>query len=193
MKTSLSLILPVHNAEFTLERDISLLVELLPELTPEFEILIIDDGSVDETDCLARELAQCYPQIRTIRHPLRYGRYIASQIGIQHTTGEIVIIRDECSPIRASEITELWQLRNDQRLVMAQTRDQSSQDVSGQEIVRKGSLRMLRRRAVERLAEVREPEEYLQVQPFQRHDDSSSLTSRRPKYLIRMKPGVALP
>ena len=118
---------------------------------------------------------------------------MASQVGIKHTTGDIVMIRDEESPIRASEISELWQLRNDHQLVMVQTRTESSRIVDGQETLRKGSLRMLRRRAVERLAEVREPEDYLQVQPIHRRDSSTSLNSRRPQYLIRMKPGVTLP
>jgi glycosyltransferase involved in cell wall biosynthesis len=49
---SLSFVLPVYNAEATLAREVRHLLDLLAELSVNFELLLIDDGSVDDTRCV---------------------------------------------------------------------------------------------------------------------------------------------
>ena len=51
---SLSLILPVRNAQYSLSRQINWLLEHAPELTSQFEILIVDDRSTDFTSDISR-------------------------------------------------------------------------------------------------------------------------------------------
>ena len=57
LKPSLSLILPVYNAEGRLRLWINQWLEILAELTPSFEVFIVDDGSIDDTLSVARELS----------------------------------------------------------------------------------------------------------------------------------------
>ena len=49
MNDSLSIIVPVRNAEAALAVQIGKLLEVLPDLTSRFEIVVVDDGSTDQT------------------------------------------------------------------------------------------------------------------------------------------------
>ena len=60
---SLSIVLPVHNAEKTLAVKVAQLLDILPDLTTSFEILVINDGSTDHTDEVAYEIAREYPHL----------------------------------------------------------------------------------------------------------------------------------
>ena len=57
LNKSLTIVLPVHNAESRLRKNVSELLELASELTAKFGVLIIDDGSTDATFEVAEELA----------------------------------------------------------------------------------------------------------------------------------------
>jgi cellulose synthase/poly-beta-1,6-N-acetylglucosamine synthase-like glycosyltransferase len=116
---SLSVVLPVHNAETTLTHNVYELLDVLPEIATRFEVLIVDDGSTDHTEEIAHELAHCYPQVHVVRHARRRGTNAAIQTGMTRTTGDVVFVHDESTPISASELRNLWSLRNDRELVMA--------------------------------------------------------------------------
>ncbi len=63
MNQSLSVLLPVHNAQATLESDVATILDVLPELSRDFDVVIIDDASTDATWEIAEDLACRYPQI----------------------------------------------------------------------------------------------------------------------------------
>ena len=108
---SLSVVLPVHNAESTLARQVAELLDVLPELTSSFEVLIVDDGSTDQTEESAQELAREYPQLRVIRHAQRRGIPAVVQTGMEETSGDVVFVHDEQLPLRPSDLRRLWSLR----------------------------------------------------------------------------------
>ena len=68
MNPSLSIILPVYNAQATLARQIGQLLDVLPDLASRFEILVVDDGSTDHTGDIAHQFRQQYPQLKIARH-----------------------------------------------------------------------------------------------------------------------------
>lgn len=119
MDLSLSIVLPVHNAENTLIRTVHRLLELAPDITPRFEILIVDDASTDQTEEIAHELALEYPQIRITRHHTQQGQAAAVQTALTQSTGDVVFVQEEEAEIRCTELKKLWDMRHDQDLVMA--------------------------------------------------------------------------
>lgn len=121
MNNTLSLIMPVRDCEATLARHVARWLEIIPELTQRFEVLIVDDGSSDHTFEIAEELAREFPQIRALRNSVSRGTQQAVRTGIEQARGEIVFVQDEQAAISSNDLRRLWELRQDQQLVMART------------------------------------------------------------------------
>lgn len=71
--TSLSLVIPSYNDETTIGRLITDSVTLLEQVCPNYEIVIINDGSRDNTLSILQEQANANSRIRLINHPVNKG------------------------------------------------------------------------------------------------------------------------
>lgn len=108
MDKSLSVVLPVHNAERTLRRDVAAVLEAAAELTSAVEVLVVDDGSTDDTFETASELAVTFPQVRVIRHSQRGGLTEALARVRAGLESDIVIVHDGASRIDAEQLRRVW-------------------------------------------------------------------------------------
>ncbi len=124
MNDSLSVIVPVRNAEAHLRRQAHQLLELLPDLTDDFEVVIVDDGSTDHTADAARELAREYPQLRLIGHSEPRGREVAIKTGLSVAQGQTVLVQEDFADVSPTDLRRLWSLRHDSKLVIARTQRQ---------------------------------------------------------------------
>lgn len=91
---SLSLFFPAHNEIENLERLIIDAVSLCPELSDDYEILIIDDGSTDGTSELADRLAALHTHVRVIHHASNRGYGGALQSGFRGATKDLIFYTD---------------------------------------------------------------------------------------------------
>ena len=76
----LSYFFPAHNEEANLRGLVEEALETLPSLAATFEIVIVDDGSRDDTPGIADELAAAHERVRAVHHAsnLGYGAAIRS-------------------------------------------------------------------------------------------------------------------
>ncbi|MCA9163721.1 MAG: glycosyltransferase family 2 protein [Planctomycetales bacterium] len=115
MNETLSVIVPVFNAQNSLAKEVHELLDVLSDLETRFELVLVDDGSTDQTSDIADELAYQFPQIQIVRHPRRFGASAAIQSGLRRANGEIVFVQDEFTPFSAMELRRLWELRFDDK------------------------------------------------------------------------------
>jgi glycosyltransferase involved in cell wall biosynthesis len=77
----LSYFFPAHNEAANLRGLVEEALATLPALADTFEIVIVDDGSRDETPAIADELAAAHPQVRAVHHPTNLGYGAALRSG----------------------------------------------------------------------------------------------------------------
>ncbi len=85
-------------ASYNGARTLKLCLESLQRLNyPDFEVILVDDGSTDAT----AQIASTFSNVRCIRHEKNFGLSVARNTGIAAATGEIVAFTD--SDCRADE------------------------------------------------------------------------------------------
>jgi glycosyltransferase involved in cell wall biosynthesis len=92
---SLSVLLPVKNAQSTLAPTVHKILDVVSELSEQVELLIIDDGSADATSEVAVELTRRYPQVQAICQSRTLGKEASIRRGLQKSTGDIALIHEE--------------------------------------------------------------------------------------------------
>ncbi len=113
MSPTLSVVLPVRNAESSLRSQVDKLLEILPDLTHRFELVIVDDGSTDHTPDIVQDIQAEFPQVRYTRHAQNRNSQKPADTGISQCRGDVVIVQDEASEVRPSDIKRLWEMRID--------------------------------------------------------------------------------
>jgi glycosyltransferase involved in cell wall biosynthesis len=89
--TLLSVVVPAYDEAATIEATLRAVAAL--ELAP-LEILVVDDGSSDETVAIVERLAGELGVVRLLRHERNRGKGAAVRTGIAETRGDIVVIQD---------------------------------------------------------------------------------------------------
>lgn len=100
----ISVALPAYNEEASLPRTIPWVVDGLRQVTDDFEVVVVDDGSRDRTAEVVRELAKTYPEVRLVQHPVNLGYGAAVWTGITSGQKEFVFFTDADGQF---DITEL--------------------------------------------------------------------------------------
>lgn len=85
-----TVIVPVYNVEAYLEKCVQ---SILAQTEPDFELLLVDDGSTDHSGALCDQLAQKDPRIQVI-HQKNQGLGGARNTGIQAAAGDWVLLVD---------------------------------------------------------------------------------------------------
>jgi len=90
----ISVVVPVYNEEENLPILIHQLMEVLEELRKPYEMIFVDDGSVDGSRNIIREMAAQYPQIRLLGFKKNCGETAADTAGLKEARGKVVITID---------------------------------------------------------------------------------------------------
>lgn len=85
-----SIIIPIYNAEATLRRCLD---SLVGQQFSDYELLLINDGSTDDSDAICREYANTYSCVRYFAKE-NGGVSSARNLGLEHAKGEYVLFVD---------------------------------------------------------------------------------------------------
>jgi glycosyltransferase involved in cell wall biosynthesis len=106
--SSLSVFFPAYNDSGTIASMVIRTVKAAAELTSDFEIIVVDDGSADGTAEIADELARTYPQVRAVHHPVNRDYGAALQTGFRSATKELIFYTDGDAQYDPTELSVLW-------------------------------------------------------------------------------------
>lgn len=88
----LSVVIPARDEEGSIEQSIAVLVEtLLRERIP-FEIVVVDDGSTDQTASRVRHSMALHPEIRLVNNTGAHGFGLAVRAGLEQSSGDAVAV-----------------------------------------------------------------------------------------------------
>jgi dolichol-phosphate mannosyltransferase len=95
-KPFVSVVTPCYNEEAIIEVNIKALCNYLETKNHKYdwEIVIINDGSKDNTAAIANELAKQNTKVRVIHHPTNLNLGNAIKTGFNNSYGEIIVILD---------------------------------------------------------------------------------------------------
>jgi glycosyltransferase involved in cell wall biosynthesis len=92
--THLSLVVGCYNAALHLERRLLDLVAFLDTTGRDYEVLIVDDGSLDDSLPILRRLEDELPAITVLRNPRNMGKGYSIRNGILNSRGRYIIFTD---------------------------------------------------------------------------------------------------
>lgn len=92
---SLSIVIPVYNSAEILPELVYQLAALLPSIAADHEIILIDDGSRDDSWNVMQLLAKEYPAVRSFTLMRNYGQHNALLCGIRAATKQIIVTMDD--------------------------------------------------------------------------------------------------
>lgn len=105
---SVSIILPVYNVAPYLEE---CLLSLLAQKYQPLEILLIDDGSTDQSGTICDNYATRYEHIHTFHQPQNMGQSAARNEGVRRAQGSHIIFVDADDTVTPDYVSYLIQLR----------------------------------------------------------------------------------
>ncbi|MDO9051037.1 MAG: glycosyltransferase family 2 protein [Methylotenera sp.] len=124
----LTVIVPAFNEEATIVTTVNNIAEHLAQLSPHWDIVVIDDGSHDQTAHVVRGLSA---DLRTtlVKFSRNFGKEYAITAGLEHANGDIVICMDadgqHCSTLLETMLQK-WREGYDMVYAVRQDRESES-------------------------------------------------------------------
>ena len=109
-KYSITIFFPCYNEEHNIERVTREALDVAGRLFDDYEIIIVNDGSRDNTGAIADRLAKENPFVRVIHHEHNKGYGAALRTGFENATKELVFYTDGDGQFKIEEITKLLPL-----------------------------------------------------------------------------------
>jgi glycosyltransferase involved in cell wall biosynthesis len=90
----LSVVIPVYNEEQNVEPLMQEITAVVAPLGKKYEIVVVDDGSEDNTFPTLAQLRCSEPHLRVVRLKRNFGQTAAMAAGLAHAQGEVVVMMD---------------------------------------------------------------------------------------------------
>jgi glycosyltransferase involved in cell wall biosynthesis len=104
----LSVFFPAYNDSGTIASMVVTAVQTARRLTPDFEVIVVNDGSKDRTASILEELARLYPELRVIHHECNRGYGGALRTGFAAARRELIFYTDGDAQYDPAELELLW-------------------------------------------------------------------------------------
>ena len=103
----ISVVIPVYNGSDSLPALVEALGAILPEVANRFELVLVNDGSPDQSWQVITRLARQYRWVRGVDLMRNYGQHNATLCGIREARYEVIVIMDDDLQNPPAEIPKL--------------------------------------------------------------------------------------
>lgn len=114
---NISIFFPCYNEAENLPKIVNKTVDVFKNITDNYEIIIINDGSNDNTKQTADNLSRQYKNIRIVNHEVNKGYGAALQSGFRNAKNDLIFFSDGDNQFDISEITKLLPLIQENDIV----------------------------------------------------------------------------
>ncbi|MCL4114575.1 UNVERIFIED_CONTAM: hypothetical protein GTU68_054788 [Idotea baltica] len=107
-----SVVLPLYNEEAAIDQLVELIDEALLSCGCRYEIVFVNDGSTDQSGDKLELIAAARSEIRVVHFSRNFGHQAALQAGLEHTTGDAVVVMDsdlQDNPASIRDFLREWQ------------------------------------------------------------------------------------
>ncbi len=96
VRPRVSVVTPAYNEALILQGNLALLCEYMRSLEAQYdwEILVVNDGSRDETGSLAEQFALVQPKVRVVHHRINQGLGQALRTAFEEARGDYIVVMD---------------------------------------------------------------------------------------------------
>ncbi len=91
---SLSIVMPAHNEEVAITGTMRSVIDAVSVWTQNFEVIVVNDGSKDQTRSILEEIAGEEPRVRVINHEVNQGYGAALVSGFEAASKDLVFFMD---------------------------------------------------------------------------------------------------
>ena len=110
----LSIFFPAYNDGGTIASMVVSALLTARTLTPDHEVIVINDGSRDATPRILDELARLYPEVKIVHHPQNRGYGGALRSGFARASKDFVFYTDGDAQYDPQEMALLWERMGDE-------------------------------------------------------------------------------
>lgn len=108
MSPFISVVSPVYNSDVLVSKLVSRNIESLEAITDRFEIVLVNDGSKDQSWKNIEEECAKNPKVIGINLSRNFGQHYAIAAGLQETKGDWIVVMDCDLQDRPEEISKLF-------------------------------------------------------------------------------------
>ena len=106
-RLDISVVVPLYNEQESLPELVEWIDRVARENTLSYEVIMVDDGSSDDSWLVVEQLKEKYPAIKGIRFARNYGKSAALYCGFAEAEGEVVFTMDADLQDSPDEIPEM--------------------------------------------------------------------------------------
>ena len=106
-RLDISVVVPLYNEQESLSELVEWIDRVARENTLSYEVIMVDDGSSDDSWLVVEQLNDKYPAIKGIRFARNYGKSAALYCGFAEAEGEVVFTMDADLQDSPDEIPEM--------------------------------------------------------------------------------------
>jgi dolichyl-phosphate beta-glucosyltransferase len=132
MSLRYSVIIPAYNEVRSIARAIAETYAAFSRFGEPFEIIVVDDGSRDETRAMVEGASKAFPGVVLIRHERNQGKGAAVKTGVAAAQGEIFLFLDADLATHPSEFEQCIPLFGAHDIVIGSRRTAGAEIVEGQ-------------------------------------------------------------